>query len=78
MPMSQENQQAVVNYLMTRVPRYACTFCGGQRFSATELVPLPVLGDPNGCLLLVTVTCGDCARVELFDAHTVGLRPPFV
>jgi hypothetical protein len=76
--MSPANVKTVRDWIMKYVPQYHCTFCGGQNWSVGDVV-MPAL--PKSSLTtgqpMVVVQCAICAHVDLFDAISVGLKPPF-
>ncbi len=75
--MTAANRKIVTDWIMMKVPQYACVFCGNQTWSVGEVVMPPLATDLRSGQPLVVVQCADCGRVDLFDAVSVGLRPPF-
>jgi hypothetical protein len=71
------NRQIVVNWIMLKVPQYRCAFCGGQTWSVGDVVMPPLASNPAAGHPVVAVQCATCARVDFFDAVSVGLKPPF-
>lgn len=75
--MSPENDRMVIDWIMGKVPEWACTFCGGRQWAVGEVVMPPLANDLTKGSPQVIVQCAVCAYVHHFDAFAVGLRPPF-
>lgn len=76
MTLTAEQVAALTERLRAGAPRLLCRWCGsGRVVPADRLLALMVAGraaDSAGVSLL-TLACGDCGHVHLFDATLLGL-----
>lgn len=67
------------NWLSGNVPNNQCSGCGGNRWQIGDVfAPTVVYHGSNidvggNCRPMLQVICGDCAKVELFDAERMGV-----
>lgn len=75
--MSSEDTRKVVDFLLSKVPRWHCVVCGAGAWSVGEVVMLPLvksLGQGLAGYSAVTVHCAECNHISFFDARNVGLN----
>ncbi|PKD45280.1 hypothetical protein [Rhodohalobacter barkolensis] len=79
MPISRQQEVKVQNWLRNHAPINSCTFCGINNWVVGDIIAptvtfqgenLDISGDSRP---MVQIICGNCAKIELFDASMIGL-----
>jgi len=79
MPITKQQKILVQNWLQNRAPNSSCSVCGKSKWIIGDIIAptvtfqgkdIDISGDSHP---MVQIICGNCAKVELFDAGMIGL-----
>lgn len=79
MPITRQQEVKVQNWLRDHVPNNFCAMCDQNKWLVGDIIAptvtfqgsnIDISGDSRP---MVQIICGNCAKVELFDADMIGL-----
>lgn len=79
MPLNQEQNQKVQDFLSKKVGNFNCPICNNNKWETGDIISAPIMDESGNMSMggkqipMVQLICGNCLHIELFAAAPMGI-----